>query len=243
VSEREEVLLETAYVLHQRPYRNTSLIVDCLTRNHGRVGLVAQGARRPGGGLTAVLQPFRPVRVSWVRRGELGRLTAAEPESDAHEVEGDALLAAFYLNELLLRLLPAGDQNESILSCYSNCLGRLAEDQNVARTLRLFELDLLDELGYRVDLEQDFRTGEPIEPDCEYVFEHEGGVTVSTENQVVETFSGGDLISLREHRLDDSRSLAAAKRLLARILDFHLGGRPLRTRQVMREIVDLRLAR
>ena len=243
MSEREEVLLESGYVLHQRQYRNTSLILDCLTENHGRIGLVAQGARRPGGGLTAVLQPFRRVRLSWVRRGELGRLTGAESESDAHEIRGDALLAGFYLNELLLRLVPSGDQNESILSCYSSCLGRLAENQNVARALRLFELDLLDELGYRVDLEQDFRTGEPIKPDCEYIFEHEGGMTVSTENLAMDTFSGGDLISLREHRLDDSKSLTSARRLLGRILDYHLGSRPLRTRQVMREIADRRLAR
>lgn len=238
MSEREEVLLETGYVLHQRPYRNTSLIVDCLTLNHGRVGLVAQAARRPGGGMNSLLQPFRRIRLSWVRRGELGRLTGVEPDAEPHSIEGDALMAAYYLNELLLRLVPSGDQNDRILSCYSSCLGRLAEDQNVARALRLFELDLLDELGYHVDLEQDFRTGEPIRPEHEYVFEHEGGMTISTEVATMGTFSGVDLISLREHRLDDSNSLTAAKRLLARILDFHLGDRPLRTRQVMREIVD-----
>ena len=102
---------------------------------------------------------------------------------------------------------------------------------------------MLDELGYQVDLEQDFRTGEPIRPEREYVFEHEGGMTISTETMTMETFSGVDLISLREHRLDDSNSLTAAKRLLARILDFHLGERPLRTRQVMRQIADRGLGR
>ncbi len=238
MSEREEVLLETCYVLHQRPYRNTSLIVDCLTLNHGRIGLVAQAARRPGGGLNSLLQPFRRIRVSWVRRGELGRLTGVESDAIAHAIEGDALISAYYLNELLLRLVPSGDHNDRILNCYSHCLGRLAEDQTPARALRLFELELLDELGYHVDLEQDFRTGEPIRPEQEYVFEHEGGMTISTETLTMETFEGDDLISLREHRLDNSKSLKAAKRLLARILDFHLGDRPLRTRMVMRQIFD-----
>ena len=243
MSEREEVLLEKGFVLHQRPYRNTSLIVDCLTENYGRLSLVAQGARRPGSGRAAVLQPFRRIRLSWVRRGELGRLTGAEPDSEAHEIRGDALLGAFYLNELLLRLVPSGDHNERIVSCYSSCLGRLTGSQPVARALRLFELELLEELGYRVDLEQDYRTGEPIKPDSRYVFENEGGMTVSTESRTMETFSGGDLISLREQRLDDSASLTTAKRLLGRILDIHLGSRPLRTRQVMREILDRRSVR
>ena len=243
MSEREEVLLEPGYVLHQRPYRNTSLIIDCLTARYGRQSLVAQGARRSGSRQAAVLQPFHRVRLSWVRRGELGRLTHVEADAGILKITGDTLLAAFYLNELLLRLVPRGDQNDQILSCYSSCLDRLAETQSAARALRLFELELLEALGYRVDLEQDFRTGEPIEPDGNYSFEHECGLTACTAHPTMETFSGNHLVSLREHRLDDSGSLGAAKRLLGGILRFHLGERPLRTRQVMREIIDRKSAR
>lgn len=246
MSEREEVLLEQGFVLHQRPYRNTSLIVDCLTALHGRQTLVAQGARRPGSRQAAVLQPFRRVLLSWVRRGELGRLIHVEADAAEAGIRGDALLAAFYLNELLLRLVPSGDHNEAILSCYSSCLELLAETHDAARPLRLFELELLEALGYRVDLEQDFRTGEPIVPDGNYVLEHESGLTatgadLTMASPTMETFSGTHLISLREHRLDDPASLAAAKRLLGRILRHHLGDRPLKTRRVMREIVDRKL--
>lgn len=242
MSEREEVFLEPGFVLHHRPYRNTSLIVDCLTARYGRQSLVARGARRPGMRQAAALQPFCRVRLSWVRRGELGSLTHVEADAAACDIRGDALLAAFYLNELVLRLVPGGDPNESIMSCYSNCLDQLAGTRGIARSLRLFELELLEALGYRVNLEHDCRSGEPIEPKCDYVFEHEGGMTASTANLAMETFNGRHLISLREHRLDDAESLGAAKRLLGHILKTHLGGRPLRTRQVMREIVDRKLA-
>lgn len=243
MSEREEVLLERGFVLHQRPYRNTSLIVDCLTAGHGRQTLVAQGARRPGSRQAAALQPFRRVLFSWVRRGELGRLTAVEAEANAPAINGDSLIAAYYLNELLLRLVPSGDHNERILSCYSSCLDLLAETHDAARPLRLFELELLEVLGYRVDLEQDFRTGEPITSEGDYVLEHESGLTASDADPTMEKFSGEHLISLREHRLDDSESLGTARRLLGRILNFHLGGRPLKTRRVMRDIVDRNLRR
>ena len=241
MSEREEVLLEPGFVLHQRPFQNTSLIVDCLTGNYGRVSLLAQGARRAGKQRMAELQPFKRVRLSWVRRSELGRLTHVEADGGNRELAGDALLAGFYLNELLIRLVPGGDPNESILNCYSNCLAQLAGSRDIARALRIFELEFLDALGYRVDLEQDCRTGEPIRPDGHYIFEHEGGMTASMTDKTIETISGRHLISLREHRLDDADSLQAARRLLAPILNTHLGERPLKTRQVMREIVDRKL--
>jgi DNA repair protein RecO (recombination protein O) len=243
MSERQEVLLERGYVLHQRPYRNTSLLVDCLTARHGRQTLIAQGARRPGSRQAAALQPFRAVLLSWVSRGELGRLTYVETADETRDLAGGVLIAAFYLNELLLRLVPGGDQNDAILSCYSSCLARLAESHDAARPLRLFELELLEALGYRVDLEQDFLTGEPIAPDCDYMLEHENGLTVSNAGTTMELFSGRHLISLREHRLDDAASLGTARRLLGRILAFHLGGRPLKTRRVMREIIDRKLTR
>jgi DNA repair protein RecO (recombination protein O) len=238
MSEREEVLLEPAYVLHQRPYRNSSLIVDCLTAAYGRQCLVAQGARRAESRQRSSLQPFRPVRLSWVRRGDMGRLTQVEVQAPAHELVGQNLLAGFYSNELLLRLVPRGDHNESILSCYSSCLDRLADSKDAARALRLFELGLLDVLGFGIDLERDFRTGEPIEPDRDYRFEHEGGLTASGTSSTMRLYSGRHLISLREHELADAESLRAAKQLLGGILSLHLGERPLKTRQVLREMVD-----
>lgn len=242
MSERVEVLLEPGFVLHQRAYRNTSLIVDCLTASHGRQSLVARGARRADSRQRALLQSFQPLRLSWVARGELGSLTLAEAAAPAHELGGAGLMAGFYLNELLLRLVPRGDRSERILGCYSSCLVRLAAGGNAAQALRLFELELLEALGYRVDLETDCRTGEPIAPDRHYTFEHEGGLTASGEHTTMECFSGRHLIALREHRLDDSESLRAARELLGGILRRHLGERPLKVRLVLREIHERGLA-
>lgn len=238
MSEREEVLLEPAFVLHQRPYRNTSLIVECLTGHFGRISLIAQGARRAESRQRSLLQSFRRIRLSWVRRGEMGRLTQVDADGLAHELGGEALLAGFYLNELLLRLLPRGDHNEQILSCYSSCLDRLAGSESSASALRIFELELLEALGYRLDLEHDFRTGEPIDPDRHYVFEHEGGLTNGGMNTTMKQYSGRHLIALREHRLDEPEGQRAARVLLGSILDVHLGERPLETRRVLRDIVE-----
>ena len=236
MSERVEVLLEPGFVLHQRPWRNSSLIVDCLTERHGRQALVARGARRADSRQRPLLQAFQPLRLSWVSRGEMGNLTFAEPAAPAHALGGEGLMAGFYLNELLLRLVPHGDQSERILCCYSSCLARLAAGESAAQALRLFELELLEALGYRVDLDTDCRTGEPIAPDRHYTFEHEGGLTASGEHTTMERFSGRHLIALREHRLDDAESLRAARALLASILRRHLGDKPLKTRLVLREI-------
>jgi DNA repair protein RecO (recombination protein O) len=238
MSEREEVLLEPAFVLHHRPYRNTSQILDCLTATRGRVGLVARGSRRSSSGQRALLQPFIGLRVSWVRRGELGRLTDVEAAASRHELEGDTLLAGFYMNELVLRMLARSDANAEVFSCYSACLRELADGAATARTLRLFELGLLNALGYGPELRQDCESGEPLREEWSYSFEPESGPRRTATGADCESFRGKDLISLREKILDDVESLRAAKLLLGRSLAQHLGPRPLRTRGVLKAIVD-----
>lgn len=237
MSEREEVLLEPGFVLHHRPFRNSSLIVDCLTAGHGRVGLISQGARRPGTGHRALLQPFARLRLSWVRRGELGRLTHVEAAATAPALAGDGLLAGFYLNELLIRLVARGDYNPAIFDHYCGSIDCLATDSRVARTVRLFELALLEALGYRVGLDHDAHSGAALTASEVYVFEHESGLTVAAPGRTAGAFPGRDLISLREGRLDDRDSLRTARRLLETVLQAHLGERPLKSRQVLDELV------
>ena len=170
MADRESVKLEYAYVLHQRPYRNTSQLIDCLTHDHGVVALVAQGSKRPKSGQRAVLQPFLPLQISWVRRGELGRLTHVELIPPASELSGERLLAGFYMNELLLRLVARGDANAPVFSCYSRALADLAARANTSMVLRLFELRLLEALGYGLNLHHDAETGEPICAERRYHF-------------------------------------------------------------------------
>jgi DNA repair protein RecO (recombination protein O) len=234
MAEREQVLLEPGYVLHQRPYRNSSQLLECLTAGHGRVGLVARGSRRSGSRQRAWLQPFVPLALSWQRRGELGRLTHVEPAGPVHRLSSHRLMAAFYANELVLRLTARDDPNREIVSCYSRCLAQL-ETAAVAETLRLFELALIHALGYGLTLDRDVG-GEPLEPDRSYAFDLEGGFR-RVDGGVAEGYPGRALIALRERRLAEEESLRAAQHLLGRVLRAHLGERPVRTRMVLQDIV------
>ena len=244
MAERERVQLERGFVLHQRAYLNTSQLLECLTERHGVIGLVAQGSRRRSSGRRAVLQPFSPLRLSWIRRTDLGRLTGVEAAGPAFELSGDSLFAGFYVNELLLRLMGRGDPNETVHSCYSRCLASLATASATARAVRLFELRLLRALGYGIELEHDVETGQPIRSEGRYRFQPEHGFSPCGGSEATaETYGGAELISLREERLDDAVSLRAAKRLLAQSLSIYLGDRPLRTRSILEEVVARELNR
>jgi DNA repair protein RecO (recombination protein O) len=240
MAEREQVLLEHAFVLHQRPYRDSSQLLECMTAVHGRVGLVARGSRRPGNRQRALLQPFVPLRVSWVRRGELGRLTNVESAGLSYALAGHGLLAGFYMNELLLRLTARGDPNGDVFSCYSRRLALLTETGRLARELRFFELELLNALGYGLELDGDSETGEPLRAECSYVYELERGLRLvdNVADADADVFSGRDLQSLRDRVLDDDSSLRTAQRLLGRALRAHLGERPLKSRLVLQDIVS-----
>ena len=239
MAEREQVLLESGFVLHQRPYLDSSQLIECFTVAHGRMGLVARGSRRTGNRQRALLQPFVPLKLSWLRRGELGRLTHVEPAGPSAALEGQRLLGAFYANEVMLRLLARGDPNPEAFSCYSRCLARLAETGGLARTLRIFELDLLGALGYGLLLDADATSGEPVREDAYYVFELEQGLKVVRHaDPDADTYLGRDLISLRERGLDEEGSLRTAQRLLGRVLRAHLGERPLQSRLVLQDIVS-----
>ena len=239
MADREQVLLERGVVLHQRPYRDSSQLLECITAGHGRIGLVARGSRRAATRQRALLQPFAPLKMSWVRRGELGRLTHVEADGPSYPLEGQRLLAGFYVSELLLRLTARGDPNAEIFSWYSRCLAQLCEAPSVARTLRVFELDLLRALGYGVELDGESSTGEPLRADSSYVYELEQGFRrVDIADSGAEVYPGRDLISLRERALDDEASLKTAQRLLGRVLKRHLGERPLQSRRVLQDIVS-----
>jgi DNA repair protein RecO (recombination protein O) len=239
MAEREQVLLERGFVLHQRPFRDSSQLIECMTATRGRVGLVARGSRRTGNRQRALLQPFMPLKLSWVRRGELGRLTHVEPDGPSPVLEGQRLLAAFYANELLLRLLARDDPNGEVFSCYSRCLAQLAEAPSLARTLRVFELELLRALGYGLELDGESATGDPLREDRRYVYEPELGFSrVGVAEHDADVYSGRDLIALRDLTLDDDGSLRTAQRLLGRALREHLGERPLKSRLVLQDIVS-----
>jgi DNA repair protein RecO (recombination protein O) len=229
------VLLEPAFLLHHYPWRDTSRILEFVTRAHGRVSVFARAARRSGSPLPAALQPFAELLVSWSARGDAGQLVGAERAGDWLPLSGERLMSAFYANELLLRLLPRHDPHPALFDAYRDLLLRMRDATGDAvRALRLFEKRLLEELGWGLSLETDAASGEPVQAGRCYRYRVDGGaqaVDGVAEGSLL--FSGESLLSLAREDLGDPRSLADARRLLKAALEQCLDGRPLRTREVL----------
>ena len=234
MSATQRVALQPAYVLHQRPFRETSRIVDLLTRDHGLAAVVARAVRAPKSRLRGLLQPFFPLLVSFSSRGELGTLTGAEATAGRPALTSDALMSAFYLNELLLRLLQKGDPHPEVYREYSLALRRLGNDRSPHGALRIFEKRLLEALGYGLNLGHDIVTGEPVSDEHYYEFRLEEGPAVTESRSTgALVFPGRSLLALASEEFVDERSMNDARVLLRSSLSLYLGARPLRTREVM----------
>jgi len=219
---------QPAYVLHERPYRETSLLIEALTRDHGRVGLVARGVRRekprwPRG----TIAPLRPMLLSWSGKGELGNLTGVDPVGIATPFAGEALMSALYVNELLVRLLPRNDPHPEVFAGYAECLVELSAGGAVAWTLRRFERDLLAELGYALLLEFDGERGDPIDDDADYSYDPERGPIPWHSRPITPGIKGRTLRALTLDDAPDEFTLRQLRHLMRAVLRHHLGGREL----------------
>ncbi|MEE4378460.1 MAG: DNA repair protein RecO [Candidatus Competibacteraceae bacterium] len=224
--------LQPAFVLHRRPYRNTSLLVDVLSRDHGRISMVARGARGPRSRLKAVLQPFLPLLLSWSGRGELSNLTTAEATGPTVRIPAKRLLSGFYINELLLRLLQPHDPYP-LFDDYHQTLQDLAEFEYEEPVLRIFEKRLLAELGYGLLLDSEAPGNNPIEPTKRYRYILEQGPIAVEGDGAGITLSGKALLALHSESFDDSSVLREVKRLTRAALEMRLQGRPLKTRTLL----------
>jgi DNA repair protein RecO (recombination protein O) len=234
----QRVQLQPAYVLHRRPYRETSWLLEIFSRDHGRIGLVARAARqsrRHGG---SVLEPARELLLSWSQRGDLGLLGQAEPASAAPALEGEQLLAALYLNELLLRMTTRHDPHPRLFEHYRGALAGLVQGL-AAAPLRIFEKQLLQELGYGLSLDHDSK-GQPIRAGAHYDYRIGQGPCPLQGKAAGVAISGEGLLSLRDEQLDETRSRGEAKRLLRAALHAHLGQKPLQTPELFRSLRRLR---
>ncbi len=228
--------LQPAYILHSYPYRDTSLLAEAFTRDYGRLGVVARGARGPASRQRPPIQPFRPLLISYTGRSELGTLTSCESSGPAIVLKGNLLFSGFYLNELLLRLLLRQDPHVDLFQCYEKTLQELGRGGG-QRALRLFEKRLLEALGYGLQLEYDVNWHHPLEADRAYEFRLEHGpFAVPASNRSALCFSGKSLISLQREELSDAQSLRDAKKLMRAALSLYLGDRPLKTREVLRQM-------
>ena len=232
---------QPAFVLHSYPFRETSLIIETFTRDRGRVALVARGARRPKSTLRGVLLAFQPLLLSWSGKMELRTLHKAEWEGGYAPLRGLSLICGFYLNELLLKLLPRDDPHEQLFEVYRETLDALGRNDEHAVTLRCFEKTLLRELGYGLMLERDAETGAPIRAELRYTYVMERGPVVQrgdgAQNGV--ELTGQTLIDIQSDSYTSAASLQQSKVLMRALINRHLGDKILHTRQLLRDLQEL----
>lgn len=224
---------QPAYLLHKRPYRESSLIIELFTAEHGRTSLIAKGARRPKSPFKTALQLFTPVLINYSDRNELGTLTGAEQADDRCMLRGEKLYCGYYLNELLVRMLHRHDPHERLFRYYSRTLKRLAAGSRSEAPLRLFEKYFLVETGYGLTLELD-RSGRPVEADAQYIYNPESGAerVDSDEYGEFRVYSGRSLLALHQGVFPDGDTLKESKFLLRSIIEQRLEHRPLKSREL-----------
>jgi len=230
---------EAGYVLHTYPYKETSLIVELFARRFGRVALLARGARRPRSAMRGVLLSFQALRVSWSASAELGNLISAEWAGALLPLAGQSLMCGFYLNELLLRLLPRDDPHEALFDTYVEALARLGSAGDASVVLRGFEKRLLAELGYAPILDRD-AASRPIDPDRLYAYEPERGPTeVSGTRGDLPVVRGRTLLDVAADDYTSPKTREEARNLMRALIGERLHGQVLHTRTVLRELSDL----
>jgi DNA repair protein RecO (recombination protein O) len=228
------VLLQPAYVLHTRAYRDTSLLLELFTPEHGRVSAIARSARGPRSRFKGLLQAFSPLVVSWYGKTELMSLSVAENNGVSHNLSGEALLCGMYLNELLVRLLHRYDAHPKLYQAYQTALLNLQQNHFTQPSLRLFEKCLLLELGYALQLDREAHTETPITPEQFYYFDPAQGFLPSISNTHTQShiFSGQSLLALHKDELTEEIFLRDAKRLLRMALGRLLENKPIKSREL-----------
>ncbi len=233
------VLLAPGYILHHRPYRDTSRILEVLVRDHGRLTLFARGVRGPKPRFGGVLQPFELLLLSFQVGREAGQLTGAESAQSAPPLPAGSLMAGFYLNELLLKLTTRHDPMAEVFEEYRRALEGLRPGGRVEAVLRVFEKRLLEAVGYGVDLTSEARTGKAIEASSFYRFQASRGLVPAREGDV-EAVAGSSILALAREELGDGggRVLEDARRVLKAALAERLEGKELTTRRVARAVAS-----
>lgn len=239
-SQSVRVAEQPAFVLHSYPYRETSLVIDVLTRDHGRLALVAKGAKRPHSALRGVLQTFQPLSLNWSGKSEVRTLTGAEWVGGMPPLGGDALLCGFYVNELLVKFCAREDPHSALFSHYLLTLTRLAHGEPPVQVLRSFERVLLRETGYALALNRT-ASRRAVEPGLLYVFDPERGVREADDEMPSHwpVIAGQTLLDMECDDYSRAQTVAQSKTLMRFLLNTYLGGVPLATRQILIDLQNL----
>ncbi|THF67184.1 DNA repair protein RecO [Pseudothauera nasutitermitis] len=240
---KQRILEQPAYVLHTYPWRETSLIAEVFSRDHGRVALVAKGARRPHSAFRGVLMAFQPLLVDWSGGGEVKTLVRAEWQGGQPLLTGRALLCGYYLNELLVRLTAREDAHAALFADYAQALRELAAGAPLTALLRRFELALLNELGYGAGLELEADSGAAVRPEHHYLYIIERGPVPLAGDMLPDdgtpVISGRSLLAMARGDFSAAETLAQSKAVLRAVINHYLGGQPLQSRRVLKELQEL----
>ncbi len=228
------IFLHPAFILHSRPYRETSVLLELLTHEHGRLSAIAKGVRTSRSQLKSLLQPFTPLLMSWQGKGELMTLIGAEANGCATPLKGDCLLSGLYLNELLMRVLPKFDAQPQLYTNYQNTLLELQGSRLEQKALRLFEKKLLEELGYGIPLNSVAKTLTAFTAENYYRFHPEHGFEhcEADDKADMAVFLGKSLLAIAAEQLQEENCLRDCKRLMRLALAPLLGQRPLQSRKL-----------
>jgi DNA repair protein RecO (recombination protein O) len=229
---------QPGYLIHSYPWRETSLVVEVFTRDHGRMALVARGAKRPTSHFRGTLAAFCPLLLAWSGRGEVKTLMRVEWCGGLAPLRGDGLLAGFYMNELLVRLLARGDAHEGLFAAYGAALAALALARGPAPTLRAFEVALLREAGFLPVLDRCI-DGTPVDPDARYRIESTRGLAPADNTGDEVGLHGATALAMAAGEFGDARVAAESKAALRQLIRYHLDGRPLNTRRILQDLKEL----
>ena len=240
--ENHKFVNQSVYVLHTYPFKETSLVVELFSQQFGRIAVVAKGARRPHSAMRGLLQSFQLLSGSWSGKNELKTLHSLDWSAGLTLIKGEALMCGFYVNELLLRLLPREDAHENLFTYYMATLNTLANGGNLATTLRRFELKMLQEMGYAVPLLHDNKD-EPILESNTYRYQADDGAVklsdqVNTTNNSIQ-LSGKTMLDIAHDDYTDATTQNQSKALTRYLLAHYLGDKPLHTRQLLIDLQGL----
>jgi DNA repair protein RecO (recombination protein O) len=236
---RQRVDGAAAFLLHTRPFSESSLVLDVFARNYGRLALLARGARRPRSALRGVLMGFQPLELGWFGAGEVKTLAKAEWIGGLPLLTGKCLLLGYYLNELLLKLMPREDAHPVLFDAYGAALVALAGGAEESAELRRFEKILLRELGYGLALDREAGSGAPVQSEQRYVYQIEQGTVKATDDAEGPTLSGKTLLDMAADDYSDARTLAESKLLMRQLMAHYLGGQALQSRRIFVELLEI----
>jgi len=226
------ITLQPAFILHSKPFSDTSLIIDFLTLDYGRISLFARGVRSSRSHMRSILQPFLPLLISWAGKTDLPVLSKAEASNLALNLSGDRLLSGFYLNELITRLLQRHDPHPQTFHSYQTTLVALETTAKPELPLRLFEKQFLADIGYGLQLAYDVADN-PIAKDSYYTYVYGEGFKVNAEAELSgDLFPGSSIVAMLQGTLSTSVEFRDAKRLMRLVIAAVLGGKPLKSREL-----------